>query len=143
MARWRVINMLHLLQLPLTVSSSLMHFVYYYRMSLLKKCRRQFEWVAPPECCFQCSLCGYLPLQATPLAPAGILARPPTPAGRWGTLKCAVRCASPARWGTLCTARRRGSASPTEPGRANSRSANVRAKLVLCVWKQQRSHADK
>lgn len=86
-------------------------------------------------CCFQCSLCGYLPLQATPLAPVGILAHLPMPAGRWGTLKCAVRCASPARWGTLCMVRQRGSAFPTVPGRANSHSANVRAKLktVFCM----------
>lgn len=72
------------------------------------------------------SLCsGYLVLQATLQIPAGILARPLMRLERRGPSKCAAKFASPAQWDTRCTALQRGFASPTGPGRGDSRSANV------------------
>lgn len=94
--------------------------------SICEHTHRQLKWNAFSVSCFHCSLSGYLPLQVTRQAPAGILAHRPMPAGRQGTSKCAARCASPAQWDIRCTARQRGSASPMGPGRVNSRSANVR-----------------
>lgn len=89
-----------------------------------------------------CSLSGYLPLQATRQAPAGIPAHLPMPAGRQGTSKYAAKCASPAQWDIHYTAQQRGSASPTGPGRADSRSANVRKNSTMslwcCVWNSRR-----
>lgn len=88
---------------------------------------RQLKWKASSVSFvfFHCSLSGYLPLQVTRPTLVGIPAHLPMPAGRQGTSKCGARCASPAQWDTRCTARQRGSASPTGLGLADSRSASV------------------
>lgn len=90
--------------------------------------------IASPLSCFHCSTSGYLPLQATRRAPVGIQAHLPMPAGRQGTSKCAVKCASPAQWDIHCMAQQRGSAFPMGPGLANSRSANVRETFKISLW---------
>lgn len=80
-----------------------------------------------------------LPLQVTRQTPVGILAHPSMPPGRQGTSKCAARCASPAQWDIRCTGRQRGSASPTGPGRVDSRSANVSWMCQMSRWCYARS----
>lgn len=92
------------------------------------------EWAVFSLPCFHCLSSCYLPLQATRRTPVGILAHLLMPAGRLGTSKCAARCASPAQWDILCMAQQRGSASPTGPGRADSRFASVRGTLNMFLF---------
>lgn len=92
------------------------------------------KWMASSVSCFHCSFSDYLALQVTQQTPVGILARLPMPAGRQETLKCVAKCASPVQWDIHCTARRRESASPTGPGRADSHSANVRGIFTMSLW---------
>lgn len=83
--------------------------------------------------CSRCLRSGYLLLQATLQIPAGIPGRLLARVERRGPSKCAAKFASPARWDTLCMALQRGYASPTGPGRGDSRSANVRQVLNVLV----------
>lgn len=79
----------------------------------------------------------YLVLQVTLQIPAGILACLLTRVESQGPSKCAAKFASPAQWDTRCTALQRGYASPTGPGRGDSRSANV--SKILNVFVMQMS----
>lgn len=103
---------------------------------------RPLKWVASSVSFFHCSFSGYLPLQATRLAPVGILAHLPIAAGKQATSKCAAKCASPAQWGIHCTGQQRGSVSRMGPGRADSPSANVREifqmSLSCYIWNSRR-----
>lgn len=121
------------LSLCLTEHCVVIHCLTHLKGPICEHTHRRLKWKPSPLCCFHCSLCGYLPMQATQRAPVGILAHLPMPAGRRGTSKCAARCASPAQWDIHCTAQQRGSASPTGPGQADSHSANVREILKMSL----------